>query len=118
MNDQFTQIAHEWLDAWNSHNLDEIMAHYADDIEFYSPLISKLNNNPEGKISSKDELRAYFARGLAAYPDLHFKLHKILTGVGSIVLYYESVNNTMSAEFMEINSDGKIVAVRAHYGSK
>jgi len=117
--DNFYQdFAREWVAAWNSHNLNVIMGHYADEIEFYSPLIVKLNINPEGRISDKQPLKEYFTKGLAAYPDLEFKLHHVLVGHGSVVLYYESVNNTMSAEFMQLNAEGKITAVRAHYSDK
>jgi predicted ester cyclase len=117
--DNFYQdFAREWVAAWNSHNLNVIMSHYADEIEFYSPLIVKLNINPEGRISDKQTLKEYFTKGLAAYPDLEFKLHHVLVGHGSVVLYYESVNNTMSAEFMQLNAEGKITAVRAHYSDK
>jgi ketosteroid isomerase-like protein len=31
---QKEEIINDWLDAWNSHDLDRIMQHYADDIEF------------------------------------------------------------------------------------
>ncbi len=30
-------FAQEWLNAWNSHDLEAIMAHYAEDVIFYSP---------------------------------------------------------------------------------
>jgi hypothetical protein len=111
-------FADEWISAWNSHDIDAIMSHYADEIEFYSPVIIRLNINPEGKISNKADLKTYFLKGLSAYPDLHFNLHYVLSGLGSVVLYYESINETMSAEFMQLNDEGKVTEVRAHYSSK
>ncbi|GEP90453.1 hypothetical protein CTE07_20980 [Chitinophaga terrae (ex Kim and Jung 2007)] len=62
-------------------------------------------------------MRAYFAKGLAAYPDLHFELHQVLSGVRSVVLYYKSVNNKMSAEMMVLNDQGLVTEVRAHYSA-
>ena len=111
-------FAREWVAAWNSHDIDAIMSHYADELEFYSPMIAKLGIDPEGRITNKTILREYFMKGLAAYPDLHFNLHYVLSGLDSVVLYYESINNTMSAEFMQLNSEGKVIVVRAHYSSK
>ena len=112
------QFADEWINAWNSHDLDRIMNHYAEELEFYSPLIIKLNINPDGRITHKTDLREYFKIGLEKFPDLHFSLQHVLVGLNSVVLYYGSVNNTLSAEFMLFNEDGKISQVRAHYTQK
>jgi len=112
------QFANEWIAAWNSHDLDRIMSHYANELEFYSPLIIKLNINPDGRITHKTDLRDYFKIGLEKFPDLHFSLNNVLVGLNSVVLYYGSVNNTLSAEFMLFNEDGKISQVRAHYAQK
>lgn len=108
-------FAHEWLNAWNSHDLEAIMEHYAEEVVFYSPLIQKINNEPSGRIQGKEGLRAYFSKGLQVYPDLHFELYHVLEGVRSVVLYYKSVNNRLSAEMMVLNEEGKVVEVRAHY---
>jgi len=112
------QFADEWINAWNSHDLDRIMNHYAEELEFYSPLIIKLNINPDGRITHKTDLREYFKIGLEKFPDLHFSLQHVLVGLNSVVLYYGSVNNTLSAEFMLFNEEGKISQVRAHYTQK
>lgn len=108
-------IGEAWVQAWNSHNLDEIMSHYDDDVTFYSPLIKRINNDPTGCIRGKENLKAYFTRGLEAYPDLHFELYHILEGVNSIVLYYKSINDKLSTEMMVINEKGLVSEVRAHY---
>ncbi len=54
-------------------------------------------------------------KGLEAYPDLKFELYQVLTGINSITLYYKTVNDMLAAEVMEIDSDGKIARVIAHY---
>ncbi|SEW23050.1 nuclear transport factor 2 family protein [Chitinophaga arvensicola] len=113
--DHLSQIGEAWLQAWNSHNIDDIMLHYDDNILFYSPVIRQLTNDPEGCIRGKEALKAYFLKGLAAYPDLHFELYHILEGINSLVLYYKSINNKLSAEMMVINEKGLVTEVRAHY---
>lgn len=35
---QAHQLASEWIQAWNSHNLDAILSHYAEDIVLVSPI--------------------------------------------------------------------------------
>ncbi|PUZ28947.1 nuclear transport factor 2 family protein [Chitinophaga parva] len=109
------EFAHEWIAAWNSHSLPDILSHYDDDVVFYSPLVKKLNNDPSGGLRGKAALEAYFTKGLAAFPDLHFDLYHVLEGVNSVVLYYKSVNNRLSAELMVLNERGKVIEVRAHY---
>lgn len=109
------QFGHEWVAAWNSHDLDTIMSHYSEDIDFSSPIIRQMELNAEGRIRDKATLRAYFSRALEKYPDLHFELYHILEGVQSAVLYYKSVNHMLSAEYMELDAGGRICRVRAHY---
>jgi predicted solute-binding protein len=46
---------------------------------------------------------------------LNFELLQVLPGMTSITLLYKSVNNLLAAEVMEINSEGKIYSVLAHY---
>lgn len=112
-----SRLAQEWFEAWNRHDLDAILAHYAEDVEFQSPFITKLLGDPSGKIVGKEALRAYFAKGLQAYPDLHFEPIQTLLGLDSIVLYYRSVNQLLSAELMVLNEQGLVIQVKAHYSS-
>lgn len=110
-----TDFAKEWLDAWNSHDLDKIMEHYSENIDFVSPIIQQIGINAAGKISNKNDLREYFLKALQKYPDLHFEFYHELKGTNSTVLFYRSVNNSFSAEYMELNNEGKVSKVRAHY---
>jgi len=108
-------FADHWIAAWNRHDLSAIMELYSEEIRFYSPYIIKLGMSAEGVITSKQELEDYFGKALGIYTDLHFDLHHVLTGAGSVVLYYKSVSNRMAAEMMELDESGKISLVKAHY---
>jgi hypothetical protein len=44
---------------------------------------AQLLGTPDGKVAGKANLRAYFQRGLTAYPELHFQLEDVLWGVNS-----------------------------------
>jgi len=116
MNEQLAlRLADAWIAAWNRHDLDAILQHYAPDVEFTSPFVSALSGEPSGTIHGRIPLRAYFQKGLHAYPDLHFELIRTLTGVDSLLLYYRSVNGLLAAEMMTVNRDELIQAVRVHY---
>ena len=115
--DEARSLANHWVAAWNSHDLDAIMAHYDDAIELTSPAAAQLLGTPDGKVVGKANLRAYFQRGLEAYPELHFRLEDVLWGVNSVVLYYTNQKGTRTGEFMELSPMGKIARVVANYNA-
>ena len=113
MDGKMTAFANEWIEAWNSHDLERILSHYSEDVVVISPIAKRLTGN--AKIVGKAALKAYFAKGLEAYPDLHFSLHGVFEGEGSVVLCYENQAGTKAAECMVFDDEGKVVKMRAHY---
>lgn len=109
------EFAKDWIGAWNSHQIEAILSHYAQDVEFTSPFVVRLLNEPSGTLRGLAALRSYFLKGLESYPDLRFELIQVLEGVNSLTLYYHSVKNLMAAEVMVLNEKGKISRVLAHY---
>ncbi|MGE5408380.1 MAG: nuclear transport factor 2 family protein [Syntrophothermus sp.] len=108
-------FAREWVDAWNAHDLDAILAHYADDVVFRSPFVVTLFGVEDATVRGRAGLREYFARGLAAYPDLRFELHEVFAGAGSVAVRYGSVGDREAVEVMELDDDGLVRRVAAHY---
>jgi hypothetical protein len=109
------KLANHWVAAWNAHDLDLIMMHYEDGVELISPVAARLLGTRDGKVTGKANLRAYFQRGLEAYPELQFRLENVLCGVNSVVLYYLNQKGTHTAEFMELTAAGKVARVVANY---
>jgi predicted ester cyclase len=109
------KLAQAWAAAWNAHDLDAILSHYEEAVELTSPAAAQLLGAPEGRVVGKANLRAYFQRGLQAYPELHFQLENVLCGIQSVVLYYINQKGTRTAEFMEFSAHGKVARVIAHY---
>jgi predicted ester cyclase len=109
------KLANHWVAAWNAHDLDLIMTHYEDAVELTSPVAARLLGTANGKVIGKANLRAYFARGLEAYPELQFRLEDVLWGLNSVVLYYANQKGTQTAEFMELSVAGKVARVVANY---
>lgn len=108
-------FAHDWIEAWNSHDLDRILSHYASDVVLISPVAAKLTGDPSGTLRGKDALRSYFQKGLELFPNLQFKLVDVMQGLSSVVLYYENQRGTKTGEFMEFDADGAVVRVVANY---
>jgi len=113
--DEIRQLAEDWIAAWNAHDLEAIISHYDERVELISPVAEQLLGIPNGKVSGKASLRAYFQRGLEAYPELHFDLKDVLAGLNSLVLYYTNQKGTRTGEFMDLSAGGKVTRVVAHY---
>lgn len=109
------EFATHWIKAWNSHDLDEIMSHYASDVVLVSPAAAKILNDPSGTVRGKEALCAYFEAGIKTYPSLTFELIDVMWGLSSIVLYYVNQKDTKTGEFMELNESGKVIRVVANY---
>lgn len=108
------QFATEWIDAWNSHDLDRVLSHYSDDFEMSSPLIATVAGEPSGRLKGKKAVGAYWAKALALAPQLRFELVTTLVGAASITLYFKSYRGT-TAEVLIFGPDRKVIEAFAHY---
>ena len=110
-----------WMEAWNSHDLERILEHYADDVEYASPFIDQMAEpggpGADGRLVGKGDVRAYFAAALDRYPDLHFDppVH-VAVGAGSVSFVYTSVKNLTAVETLVFAPGSRTVArAYCHY---
>ncbi|RYX84045.1 nuclear transport factor 2 family protein [bacterium] len=103
----------KWMGAWNSHDLEAILDHYAEDIEFSSPFATRIMGT--ALISGIEALEEYFSRALERFPDLHFSHMNVFSGAQSVVLCYRSVDGLDAVETMVFNDCGLVHRVWAHY---
>lgn len=108
------RFADEWIAAWNAHDLERVLAHYADDFEMASPVIAQIAGEPSGVLRGKEAIGAYWAKALAMIPDLHFTLEHVLVGVATVALAYRG-HRGASVELFWFADDGKVVRAAAHY---
>ena len=108
------RFAKEWIAAWNSHDLERILAHYEDDFEMSSPIITTLIGECSGKLRGKVAISAYWAKALRSIPNLRFELLAALAGVNSITVYYQG-HRGLAAEVLHLNASGKVKEAFAHY---
>lgn len=109
-------FARDWIDSWNSHDLDRILSHYSDQFEMSSPVIIEVAGEPSGTLKGKDAVGAYWAKALSLMPDLRFELVTTLIGVNSITLYYKGTRG-LSAEVFHFGPDKKVLRAYAHYAA-
>ena len=104
-------FAEDWEAAWNSHNLDRILAHYSPNVVFRSQKAMRLVGH--GELHGKIALRDYWHRALAAQPDLSFVVVDVLRGHGMMVITYRNQRDVMAAETLRFGSDGLVIEASA-----
>ena len=110
-------FAQDWIDAWNSHDLARILAHYDEDVILTSPRAKEIVGVPDGVVRGKAALSDYFRAGLTRMPDLTFSLVRAYAGVGSVVVEYHTKDGRHGAEFMDFSTSGRVSRVVAHYAT-
>lgn len=111
-------FAAEWIAAWNSRDLDRILAHYSEDFQFSSPFIPEVAGEPSGQLKGQASIREYWRKALARRADLHFELVSVLVGVSSIIILYNRHDGKLGAEQFEFTAGGKVVRSSAHYAEQ
>jgi hypothetical protein len=105
------------VDAWNAHDLERVLAHYADDFEMTSPLIVERMGMTSGSLKGKGAIRLYWGQGLAAAPQLHFELLNVMVGVRAIAIVYRSMTaKRLVVERIEFDERRRAVRGEALHG--
>jgi ketosteroid isomerase-like protein len=101
------RFADEWQEAWNSHDVERILAHYAEDVVFQSPYVVHRFQEPSGEVRGKDALRSYWGSGLAQQLDLRFTVDDVRLSVDTLVINYRNHNGHAVSEVLRFR-DGLV----------
>lgn len=108
-------FATEWLEAWNAHDLERVLRHYAEDVELVSPRAAQVVPECGGVVRGKHALRAYWTKAMGAAPNLRFELDTVFTTVSGATLLYRDHRGQRVSEMFLWNAEGKVVrTVVAH----
>jgi ketosteroid isomerase-like protein len=108
-------FARNWIESWNSHDLEAILSHYSEDIEITTPMIKMAIGIDSGSLKGKTVVADYWRKALEKLPNLHFELLDVTESVDSIALYYKSVMSKRAIEVMYFNEQGKVKKMIAYY---
>jgi len=110
-------FAEAWITAWNAHDLDRILSHYAEDIVFRSPVIRQRFGKASGEVRGKDELRAYWSGAFApGAPTLRFEPIAVLSGVdGGAIRYFSATRACEVVETFSFDDAGLVKRAAAFY---
>ena len=122
MNAAFVQsvFVESWIAAWNRRDLEAVLAHYTESVQFTSPKAAQIFGKPV--IKGKSDLRAYWTRGLDAYPDLQFTLDRWLWDNPRhelAILYTSRLGGTQTrvCEVLSFDESGTVHRSEAFYGA-
>ena len=101
-------LGRDWIAAWNSHDLERVLALYDEDSEMTSDKIPALGFDPSGTMRGKDKLRAYWGAALKKRPNLHFELIDTYVSPDSIVVFYQNELGARICEYLRLNDEGNI----------
>ncbi|MHB1444472.1 MAG: nuclear transport factor 2 family protein [Acidimicrobiales bacterium] len=110
------KFAEEWQEVWNSHDLDRLLVHYAEDVVFQSPYIVHRFNDPTGEVRGKAALRSYWSSGLRQQPDLKFTVDDVFLSVDTLVIAYRNQHGHRVSEVL-VGEIGPIAPGTCHVTS-
>jgi ketosteroid isomerase-like protein len=106
-----------WVAAFESKDLDRVLAFYTDDVIFHSPLIARLSHDPRGTVHGKAALRAYVKKGFEVFDHIKFTVLDVLRGVDSIAIHYKGITGAHVVEVLFFDANGMVRESYVHYAS-
>jgi ketosteroid isomerase-like protein len=111
-----TEWATQWVEAWNRRDVEAVLAHFDDTVEFSSPLVTQFTGAADGIVRGRAALRDYWTTALGEHPDLHFELLDVQLGAGCLLVHYRNQAGRSASELEVFGPDGRIVRGYALYG--
>ena len=112
-------IAHKWFDAFNSHNLEQLLSLYDDDAEHFSPKLKTKKPETNGVVKGKNALHGWWQEAFEQLPALHYKVTSLTANADRVFMEYvrtvEGQEDMLVAEVLEIREE-KIVFSRVYHG--
>jgi hypothetical protein len=119
MSNQLQQIAIRWFDAFNSKNLENLLALYDDDAQHFSPKLKIRQPETNGLIIGKEAMRVWWQDAFDRLPTLHYKVTSLTANTDRVFMEYirqvEGEADMLVAEVLELK-EGKIVFSRVYHG--
>lgn len=112
-------IALQWFAAFNAHDLEALLALYADDAEHFSPKLKLRHPETHGLITGKEALRSWWRDAFERLPTLLYEVVKLTADEEQVFMEYirhvSGEEDLRVGEVLEVR-DGLIVASRVYHG--
>lgn len=112
-------FAAAWAEAWNCRQIEVVLAHFADEIEFTSPVAVAVTGAPT--MRGKPALRAYWEKAMAQVTLLRFTVVRTVwdpVGRELAIIYDREVNDQRdrALELLRFDQAGQVVSGEVFYG--
>jgi ketosteroid isomerase-like protein len=113
-------FAHQWAAAWSKRDVVAVLNHFADDVQFTSPIAHQLMGT--STVRGKAALAEYWQQALTQIQQLLFTVESIVfdSQTQRLAIIYISQTETRTvraSEIMQFGEDGKIIKAEALYGA-
>lgn len=115
--DEALLFAQDWVEAWNAHDLDRVLAHFTPDAVFVSPKAVAVTGDPSGRVVGAQAMRAYWTEGLRRSPNLRFELLGVELGIDVLVIRYRNHHDFLCSEVLCLGPDGRVERGWAAYAT-
>lgn len=113
------EIAKHWLQAFNEHDLEKLLALYDDNAVHFSPKLKVRKPETNGLITGKAAMRAWWQDAFERLPELVYQEKTITANETRVFMEYTRIVPNEAdmnvAEVLEIQN-GLIVASRVYHG--
>ncbi|PVX46267.1 SnoaL-like protein [Flavobacterium sp. 103] len=117
--EKLQSIAFKWFEAFNNHNLEQLLSLYDDEAEHFSPKLKIRKPETHGLVVGKEHLRAWWQDAFDRLPSLHYKVTSLTANADRVFMEYirtvEGEEDMLVAEVLVVKED-KIVASRVYHG--
>lgn len=113
-------FAEDWIAAWNRRDIDAVLAHFVEHVEFVTPVASGFVGRPV--LRNKTELGDYWRAALERISTLEFKLDHATWDERRrelLVIYEANLNGERkrACEIMQFDASGRQIRGEALYGA-
>ncbi len=112
-------LTHQWFDAFNSKNLEELLKLYHENARHYSPKLKLRHPATNGYIEGKDSLRGWWYDAFERLPSLKYDLQNIIANETHVFMdyhrYVEGETMMQVGEVLEIEN-GLISFSKVYHG--
>jgi predicted SnoaL-like aldol condensation-catalyzing enzyme len=117
--EKLQSIAFKWFQAFNDHNLEQLLSLYDEEAAHFSPKLKMRKPETEGLVVGQEALRDWWQDAFDRLPSLHYKVTSLTANTDRVFMEYvrtvEGEEDMLVAEVLVVKED-KIVASRVYHG--
>lgn len=117
--EKLQSIAFKWFEAFNNHNIEQLLSLYDEDAEHFSPKLKIRKPETNGLVTGKQALREWWQDAFDRLPTLNYKVTSLTANSDRVFMeYIRTVHgepDMLVAEVLDVNED-KIVFSRVYHG--